>query len=259
MCLALNKRGYMLVSDFLANVRYRLADTLAERWATTRLIALVNDGLLDLAENSQIFSSKGYIVIPDQITEFNLEEKAVLINRVQYKEKRLPVKTHEEMDQWKISWMLDVGKEPEVAILNKQNRANFTIYPRVENIDEPSIEFSSPFGVITDISYHDFEIILVEDFGDIASIPDQKYLVIYFSKKQPKITVDTEEFEIDSFGESALSHFVTGMALRDNADTVDRAMAAEELARYYNLLDGLNKKKSTDFSIKSYNTPYVSI
>ncbi len=246
----------MLVSELFTDVRHKLSDSAKKRWADDRLIALLNAGLLDLALNTRLFVEKGFSEIVDQVTEVDLSDIAVILTRVQYKERVLPIRTVEDIDRFKLSWQLDEGEEPEAIVINKQNRAVFTIYPIINNAEVPSVEFTSPFGVITGLSYSEIQLILATNFGQIASIPDPKFLVIYFSKKQPVVTTIGEELEIDEFGKTSLIHFITGQALMDNNDDQQLGKAQVELDRYYALLQTLNEKKTTDFASINYETPY---
>ena len=66
--------------------------------------------------------------------------------------------------------------------------------------------------------------------------------------------------EIDELWSQALSHYIAGRALRDDQDTANRALGAEELQLYTEQVNKIFPKSARSFttSATSYETIYRS-
>lgn len=245
-----------LVSDFLADeVRPILSDPDGDRWDDTGLIKLINKGLLNITIKTELYTNKKYLMLEDSVNKYDISNFAVKLLRVQYQTRKLQFKTHEELDINKFRWEADTGEEPTAIIINKQNRCNFIVYPIV-TVETPGATETTPVG--TAIGTADTAAIVVAPavFTDTIPTEESKYLIIYYSRKLPKITAVGDELGIDEFVETPLAHFVAGFAFRSDMDTQNRQMAQEELGLYDTFLASITDAKSKNNTSTEYTSLY---
>jgi len=246
----------METGEVITGAREILSDLDKDRWADERLINLLNNGLLDLAMNTNLFTSKKYVELQNNVRSYDFSEVAVRILRVQYLEKVLPFKTLEEMDSQNISWETVTGDTPKAIIINKQNRSNFTVYPEPLDVPGEGIEFPEAYGIVTSFTYAELD--FADVYGDIASITIPG-LIVSYSEKQPKVETLVDVVTVDEFAKVALEHYIAGFAFRDNMDAQNRQMGAEEIALYSTLMNKMKEEKSKNFTQTSYYTEYQGI
>lgn len=97
-------------------------------------------------------------------------------------------------------------------------------------------------------------------FGVTTSLETKENIMdIYYLRKPNAITSMESEIEIDDSLDKALKYYVTGMAFRDDLDTQNRAMGADELKLYERELEQAYLDDSSDFTrndASQYETSY---
>lgn len=273
----------MLAKDILKSARYILSDTAATRWTDERLLALINDGLADIAKTTILFIDVIFLSIVDLVVDYDLGDKIIKIHRVEYLDKPIVMRTFEEMDATPFNnqsirrshssstsfssdfssdinhntrWQFEKGPKPLAIIYNKHNQGQFKLYPIVKNANNPNIIFTQLFGIITAISYSDVQFIVEDLFGDLGELEKLTVLKIYYTRKHPKIIDINDKIELDDLTLEPLAHYVAGRALRDNADVQNRAMGNEELQFYMKSLEDYSIEKSKSFGTRVHEAMY---
>ncbi len=247
----------MFAKDILKNARYILSDTASTRWTDERLVSLINDGLSDIAKTTILFTRNVFLGISNGVVDYDLSATVVKIHRVEWLGKPLPMYSFEEMDKmYGHLWQIDTGTEPKAIVYNKQNRAQFKIYPIVSNAQNDHMVFTQTYGIITYITYSDYEFLLEDTFGDLGELSETGYLKIYYTRKHPKVVDINDEIELDELALEPLGHYVAGRALRDNADVQNRTIGNEEINFYMKSLEDYSLEKAGSFGQTKYEVPY---
>jgi len=247
----------MLAKEVLKNARYTLSDTAKQRWTDERLLAILNDGLLDIAMRTTIFVENVIVVLTNTVVEIDLSEIATKIVRVEYLDEPVPFMSIDEMyAKFGSRWQTEEGDKLKALVYDKQPRGVVRTYPIVKNAINNNIEYNSLFGIVTDISYSDILPQMFDHYGDISGIPQEALAKVYYIRRHYKVADIDDVLEIDDICLSPLQHYVAARALRDNTDTQNRAVAAEEMSMYNVLIEEYNIEKSKNFVRTPRNTNY---
>lgn len=237
----------MLAKEILKQVRYNLSDMEADRWEDGRLLTLLNNGIKDIAKNTTLFVETLFYTVVDQVVDIDLSTQALKILRAEYNDLPLSFYSFDEMDKKDKEWQLETGTEVKALVYDKQKNSLLKQYPIVTNAINDNIVYSSPYGIVTHISYSDILPELAETEGDVGAIPDDALIKFYYIRKHAKVIDINTELDIDELIEQPLISYITGHALRDNQDAQNRDMAKEELGMYYQLVEEYNIQKSQLF------------
>ena len=247
----------MLAKDILNAARFTLSDTGKDRWTDARLLKLLDEGIKEIAKKTVIFVENRFVVMHNLMTVLDLSEVSTKIVRAEYLD--IPVKfvTIDEMDR-KLGkdWQFTKGSKLEALVYSRQPNSVLKLYPIIENAVNEHITYSSPFGIVTDISYSDILPIMTDHYGDIASIPNDALLKVYYVRKHPDLVDINQELFIDELCELPLQHYIAGRALRDNQDSQNRQMGNEELQFFYSLVDEYSIEKEKNFVRAPRTVPY---
>lgn len=246
----------MLAKDVIKAARQILSDVSPARWTDERLLALLNDGLMDISRTTILFTETLFVQLINGQVEYDLSPWALKILRMEYEDKALPVTSHEELDSRVAAWQLNKGPKAKAYILDKQKEAHFKIYPVLENSNMSNMDFGGFYGIITGISYSELEINVANTFGDLGPVAEDGFVKVFYIRKHPKVTELTDELYVSNIVEEPLSHYIAGRALRDNQDTQNRAFGAEELNLYKAQLTEYAIEKSRNFSQAKFSSRY---
>jgi hypothetical protein len=249
----------MFAKDVIKSARFILSDTDNQRWTDERLLALVNDGLIDIAKNTILFIDTMFVELVNDLTSYDLSDKAIKIVRVEYEDKELTLTTHKELDKKVPNWPQMEGTKLKAYVLDNQKEACFKLYPKLVNSKYSNVDFGGSFGIITDISYSELQINAATNLGDLGAIEADGFIKVYYVRKQPKVTQLTDVLYVSNVAEEPLAHYVAGRALRDNQDTQNRAIGNEELTLYKQQLDAYSIEKAKNFSYGSFTVAYNPI
>ena len=247
----------MLAKDILTKARFSLSDTSKSRWSDIRLLGLLNEAVREIAKKTTIFVENTFVVLNDGTFTLDMKEVSTKIIRVEYLDNPVEFITMDEMDRkFGKDWQQHKNSKVKALVYTNQVNSQLRIYPIVENAVNNNITYSSPFGVVTDISYSEILPVMSNHFGDISGIPDDALLKVFYVRKHELITDINQVLNIDDLCEVPIIHFIVGRALRDNQDTQNRAMSLEELAMFENLLSEYDIEKSKNFVRPSRTTRY---
>ena len=250
------------VQDIILRVRDTLADPNGDRWDDNRLIRLIDEAQKDICRRAKLLRTKKNLPIRNNTPIIELPDDMLLLDRILYNNKLLPLISHLEMDKKGSTWESDEGL-PLFLVYDKQSRDKTKVYPIPIDLDDDIYIFNSPGyidegnqvdtdpdfgmvvgiegiiqnidnGILTSLSAVPYYESFVEDnIGVTIAIDESSSLITIYYLKQPiTITSIGDELEIDDIFNSAIKYYVTGKALRDDMDTQNRVVGNEELQFY---------------------------
>lgn len=236
------------VLDTLNNARAILADTSKTRWTDNRLIDLYNQALVDIVLQTNLLSGKAFVEVESNINTYRLPDEVLQITRIQYLDTKLPILSHDEMDKKDALWETRVGTTVQYAVTNLLNSGVFKIYPRITDTTMDYIDSNSPYGIIVDVTTFD-DIYNIPGIEDINNIP--KYLIVYYSKIPDFVTTSTIDtsLQFSKAWDTAIIHYIAGMALRDDGDAQNRAFGTEELTLYTSNVNIIMNRTARNFTM----------
>lgn len=123
------------VENILRLARITLADVAAQRWDDGTLLSILNEGVIDLCQQTQILRTRLDVPVYVGRAEFPLPDNCWLLSRVLYKDHALPIVTHRELDDthptsdyYTNGWESDVGTI-ESIVYDKQSLGDCKVYP----------------------------------------------------------------------------------------------------------------------------------
>lgn len=276
------------ITDIFDSARDIIADKSAQRWEDTRLLRLLNEGLLDIATESLLF--RQYINIPLSlfVAEYDLPADLLLIKAAFTDNKEIPVVTSEvATSKFGVNWRTHRTTSTITHLVFDQVENNkIRVYPIPQAFSSSAASVSDPDGVITEIALADTSItVVIPDYGlvnevswsdpdaialtdsgaqygfaQITFLSNEATLTLYYVK-HPALAVDTNsELTLNRAYDKALVHYIAGNCLRSDVDTQNRAYGDEELGFYARELAKLVKLATTDVaSMKHFDTVYNGI
>lgn len=249
----------MLAKDVIKSARYILSDTAAQRWTDARLLALLNDGLTDIAKTTILFIDTLFVELVNEQTDYDLSSFAVKIVRIEYEDKPLHQSSFSEMDKKIPMWQQAEGDKLKAYVLDKQREANFKLYPKLKNSNIANVNFGGNYGIVTGVTYSELELNVSGILGDLGPVEEDGFIKVFYVRKHPKVVYLTDELFVSGVAEEPLAHYVAGRALRDNQDTQNRVLGNEELDTYKTQLASYSVEKAKNFSQASFATAYNPI
>lgn len=245
------------VSDILLNVRDVLADHGKQRWSDDTLLRLFNEGLNNFVQQTKSLKLRSYIPIELNTAIYDMSPYAMSIDRVQYMSKVLVAKTEEDMDKIDLLWQEAVNEEPKFIIFDGLKKGQFRIYPKINNLTVNNVSQNQPYGILIDIEMTD-DLVQIPEFTNIA-FDSTKYLAVYYIGKPNKVAIDTEDddLDLDSIYDPAIVAYISGQALRLDADTLNRQFGAEQLSIYTSYVtQAQNEESKTNNTFINREIPY---
>ena len=222
------------IESILLQVRDVLADHKKQRWSDEVLIRLLNEGLLNFILQARTLKLKAYIELENNTAVYDLSKYAISIDRVQYL----------EMDKMNISWQIKEGSEPELIVFDNQKQGVFRIYPIITQNALDNIEQNSLYGILIDINVID-DLFKLPSFGNV-SYEGKKFIIVYYTGKPRIVTIDSadEDIDLDTLYDQAMISYISGQALRFDADTLNRQFGAEQLSIYKSYVEQAKVKEA---------------
>jgi len=219
----------MAVSEIIDAARDALADPDKERWTDDRLIRLLNYGVKDLVFRARLLTSVVYLELETGTTTYDLSSEFLKLERVQFKEQKLPFMSHAQMDAYAANWQDVVGEDVvEAIIYDKMDAGLLRIYPSLTSISNSGVTQNSLYGILVDVSITNIPNFI--NFEDIVT--DTSYLSVYGITKPEKVTGLNDLRPIPEQWDETLVHYIVGHALRTDMDDQNRAFGNEELQLY---------------------------
>jgi len=174
---------------------------------------------------------------------------------------QIPLRSHAQMDDINPTWEFDTGTSLEYIVFDKLNPGQFKVYPIPEVGDIPNTYIAgtygvvvgiegdtvaSPYGIVVDINTTVTQTATFSsDYGELSDMSEVlKSLLVYYHERPAEVdAIDsgTSVLNIDEMYDKAVKHYVIGMAWRDDQDTQNRRLGAEELQFY--AMEFINAKK----------------
>lgn len=250
----------MLAKDILEAARFNLSDIDKQRWTDKRLLILLNNALTDITKNTILITEKLYVGIYNLVADYDLASQIFKIDRIEYLNTPLPKYSYDQMDAKNANWQTDTGHRPTAFVYDKQNQGQFRLYPIIDSIEaNPHITFSSNFGIITDISYSDFEPFSTDTYGDLGPFVDTGYLVVYYTPRIANVVDINTDLPIPETMKEPISRYISGYALRDNTDAQNRVVGLEDIQLYEKAIGEYRIIKSESFGNNIYEVEYRGI
>lgn len=232
------------ITEILSKTRRILADKDKQRYSDDDLISLLNDGLINWTILTGTLKLRSYIPIELNTALYDMSLYCFNIDRIQYANKVLEVKTEEQMDKLKIDWQDDIGTEPKYVIFDNLKQGLFRIYPKVDDSVLNNITQNSVYGGLIDITITD-DLLQIPSINNIA-FTDVKYLVIFYIGKPRVVTIASLDIDldIDPIYDLALVSYISGQALRLDVDSQNRNFGTEQLQSFVGLGNEAKKKEA---------------
>lgn len=214
------------IEALLAKVNIVLANK--GRWEESNLLDLLDSAQKLISQRTEVLKRTTFLELIEGQAEYTLAPEVYKLYRIVYRGRVLPIRTREYLDHTRgVDWETHKGDCLECIVTNLIDIPALRVYPMLrddlDDLDLPPFgvisdgtnsEFSSPFGVVTDID---------------VSLRTGEYLTIYHSYIPPTLGTVEDDVLLGSRYDQAMVHYVTAMALRQNEDTQSRSMAGEEL------------------------------
>lgn len=113
----------------LLQVRDSLADPNEERWSTSRLLRLMDEGQKDIARQTKLLRSVVTIPLVEGQAEYELPEDAWLITRTIFNKDSIPLVSHADLDNSNYSWFCEYGKDIKAVVYDQRNLNKLRMYP----------------------------------------------------------------------------------------------------------------------------------
>lgn len=253
------------VENILRNARLTLADPNQERWDDDTLITILNEGLIDFCQQTQMLHERINVPIIIGNPYFSLPDDCWMLTRVLYNDRPLPLVTHRELDEMTMSrryvdfglpqggprWEVVKG-EPRAIVYDRRNMLQGKVYPIPDRpledvaynfVGTPSETFyqTDLYGVTTGFTFGE----LVDDYGvasaagdltqDVELTPD--YGVV--SALTIADEIDTPE---DGFGIIVdMTDYSFNTDYGTVVDLLDSEVASETFEDDYGFVDGISE------------------
>lgn len=141
------------IEKIIASARRTLADQDAQRWTDNDLLAILQEGQVDFAQQTEILKGESYIYLEAGNPHFDLPEDCWRLTRALSLGTKLPFLTHYQIDSQYVSyrgpfgqssgtsWETNVGK-PQAIIYDRRSQTQGKVYPipEVSGVDTNSVQ-----------------------------------------------------------------------------------------------------------------------
>jgi len=243
----------MLASDVVTKVRDILADPSGDRWSDARIFREINSAQDDIVLKSNLLRARVSIDLNAGQEVYQLPEEVLMVTRVIFNDKVLPIYSRAEMDAKDINWETETDEDTISAIVyDGMNQGQIRPYPILES----DIKSSNPNGIITEINYTDPTLVpsFNSPFGNVVAIDSGfnsklvDIFIVYFIKRANRVTALTDIMELNEVWLSPIVHYVCGSILRSDGDTQNRALGNEEFQLYSSAILETLKNTSKHFT-----------
>ena len=255
------------IENILLRARDSLADQQKQRWSDERLLRLLDEAQKDTVRRAKLLRQEQIVFTHPNQDTYDLPSDLMLLTRVLVEGKPLTFITREELDELEPYWESKEGT-PTHVVIDRDSRRVLRVYPKPSDFDElewdwqftqigPHLYTDAAFGEIVSVEGMD-----VDTFGVVTEVEGMDVNIygvvsdmleyggkatIYYLRKPKEINSIQDELEIDDIFDSAIKYYIVGKALRDDQDTMNRAVGNEELQFYYRELREALNDDSRDF------------
>lgn len=250
------------IDDILLRVRDTLADPLGDRWPTPRLLRLIDEAQKDICRAAKLLRTRVEISVYSNQATYKLPNDLLLLDKVLYNNKPLPLIDHVKLDEKDPAWELTTG-ETQYCVYDKQNRGTIKLYP-IPIVDTTAGEYEFvPAVWLEDIEYNldNYGIITQGEIGDVV---DSDYGItsdidsLYYVYVPPNCSCDNlmliEDDISSDFG--LVSEILTlekDFVANDSSYGVTVSIDDYAIANDFGVLATI---KDEDFSYENFNTDF---
>jgi hypothetical protein len=260
------------IEDIFLLARDTLNDHKKERWSDATLLRNLKMGMKDIAKQTGLFKDRVIVPLINGTSIYKLPDGILTVSHCTFNQITLPLRSSGWMDKnYHSAWRqdtveLDVAIEQgllEQAIFDEVKRKQMGVYPRpfgdmiewyISVPNEYGLvggipEYSQPsaYGVIAELVDSDYAEDLQDSaYGVVTAIAEQGSLTVYFTECPPLPDTIDDDMQLDDCWDPALKFYICGIALRNDVDAVNRAMASEEFTLYERELEAIEELANTD-------------
>lgn len=192
------------IENILLRARDTLADPNGERWSTSRLLRLLDEGQQDIAKHTKILKGQTDLPLAEGQAVYQLPSDLWLITRAAFNGCLIPLQSHAELDELirnhainskdnytdnrsysttdrsagSFCWELDTGSTIEALIYDRRNVSEIRVYPIPNEgiatnsyafvTEDPEFSGAELLGVTTDITDYSFDTV----YGVVTELYD---------------------------------------------------------------------------------------
>jgi hypothetical protein len=272
-------------TDILQATRDILADHDADRWGNDVLIRRLNEGLKDIATETQLFRAYADIQLVLNQAEYDVPADLIILKAGFVNDEEIEIiSTDKAEQQFGRKWRIHTTESfIEKLVFNQLTNNKIRVYPIPRAYPAGTTIDQDLFGIFDSMVFEDTEVSFsstlygivdvltyIEDNFLELSTEDQLYGIaiidlitsatairIYYTRYLADVTVETTNFDLNKAFDKALAHYIAGTSLRTSIDVQNRAYGDEELNFYSRHLAKLSQLSAADaVSNKHFSTRY---
>lgn len=259
------------IETIIKRARYTLADPDKLRYSDERLLALLSSAQKDIARQTRILKDTMAIALTIGVADYFMPDDTWLITRATFDGVRIPMVSHDRLDEKNPGWVTDSGAKVEAIVYDRRNLTKIKVYPIPSELYFSNTYTISPvfgvttsvdnvvpnqvFGVLTGLDigtiFEPSVFGVVSDLGEVSGI-----LRIDYIKDAPEVQTFTDELVLSKIFDTALEYFVVGRAFLDDLDTQYQNKGVSVMTMYQREIDTVGTPtKETDGTQSTIYTP----
>lgn len=260
------------IETIIKRARYTLADPDKLRYSDERLHALLSSAQKDIARQTRLLKEYVIIDLSIGVSDYDMPEDTWLITRATFDNVRIPMLSHDRLDERNPGWTLDSAAKVEAIVYDRRNVTKIKVYPVPNQLYSTDTATVSPvfgvttsvdnvapsqlFGVLTTLDigsvFKPSAFGVVTGAGEVAGI-----LRIDYIKDAPEVqSFNDEELVLPRIFDTALEYFVVGRAFLDDLDTQYQNKGVSVMTMYQREIDTVGTPTNeTDGTQSTIYTP----
>lgn len=262
------------VKSILDKARYQLADPNKTRWSDELLLSFLSEAQQDASNQALLLKKFFEMPLYEGVAEYDLPEDFLRLESAWLlDDNKTPIKfkSYQELNSTTKEWETKVGIPSHIVYDLAKSQTRMRIYPIPETTDRELLLTGEPYGVISggddifiDTPYgtvsniNSDSVKQVSKFGIITDIYKVfNMLRINYHYKPKELTSVDDELEVAPAIDKALKHYVVFIALRNDMDSFNRAVANEEANLYQREMQSIISDSAKDYLYDNQDTLVV--
>lgn len=121
------------IESIIKAARYALADPNKERYTDERLLFALSEGQKDIARQTRLLKAEATLIIMPGVSVYDLPTDLWMITRAIFDNVRIPLMSHDRMDECNLGWFTVYGNKIEALVYDKRNMHKIRVYPIPDN------------------------------------------------------------------------------------------------------------------------------
>lgn len=121
------------IESIIKAARYALADPNKERYTDERLLFALSEGQKDIARQTRLLKDETTLIIMPGVAVYDLPSNLWMITRAIFDNVRIPLMSHDRMDECNLGWFTVYGNKIEALVYDKRNMHKIRVYPIPDN------------------------------------------------------------------------------------------------------------------------------